>query len=165
VRSAADCQRCHHAAQGREQCATCHAAASLRQSLNTRPRTIRLVVNGAAQTRSIAFDHSRHGSVACVQCHTNPVSRAPEDGVCASCHTSHHQATSTCTTCHAGANALAKHTAAAHTSCSSASCHGEKASGLPASREFCLVCHSAQVRHQPGKVCETCHHVTAAARR
>jgi hypothetical protein len=163
VRSAADCQRCHHTGTAREQCATCHSSSSLRQPLNSRPRSLRLSINNATQTRSIAFDHSRHGSLACVQCHTNPVSRAPEDGVCANCHDNHHQPTATCTTCHAGAGALAKHTVAAHTAC--ATCHGEKAARLQPTREFCLVCHSAQVRHQPGKVCETCHHVTTAARR
>ena len=159
VRSVADCQRCHHAAPGREQCNTCHAPATLRRPLSTRPRLLRLAVNNASETRSIPFDHARHGGVACAQCHTNPVSRVPEEGVCASCHSSHHQATSACTTCHGGANAIARHTAASHTSCASAACHGERASGLPASREFCLTCHSAQARHQPGRVCETCHHV------
>lgn len=163
VRSAADCQRCHHVGAGRDQCATCHATTSLRRSLNS-PRTMRLAVNNATETRTIAFDHTRHTSVACVQCHANPVSRAPEEGLCASCHGDHHQAASVCTTCHAGAGALAKHTAASHTTCSSASCHGEKANGLTPTREFCLTCHAAQIRHQPGKVCETCHHVTAMTR-
>ncbi|MFI5052583.1 MAG: hypothetical protein ACHQBP_06615 [Acidimicrobiales bacterium] len=163
VRSAADCQRCHHAAAGRDQCATCHVQSSLGQSLNSRPRMLRLSINSATESRSIAFNHARHSGVACVQCHSNPVSRAPEEGVCATCHDSHHRAASTCTTCHAGANALAKHTAASHTAC--ASCHGEKAARLTPTREFCLVCHSAQVRHQPGKVCETCHHVVTPGTR
>ena len=134
VRSAADCGRCHHVGAGREQCATCHSAASLRQPLSSQPRTLRLVANRATPSRSIPFDHGRHSSVACVQCHTNPVSRAPEGAECSSCHASHHQATSACTTCHAGAAALAKHATGSHTSCASASCHGPRAAGLPATR-------------------------------
>jgi hypothetical protein len=162
VRTSQDCHRCHHVGAAREQCATCHTSSELRRPLSGQPRTFRLLANRASVSRLIAFEHGRHTAIACAQCHSDPVSRAPQGAECASCHSSHHLATSSCTTCHAAANALAGHTAADHPNCASASCHGARASGLPASREACLVCHSAQASHVPGRVCEQCHRVTAA---
>jgi hypothetical protein len=159
VRSPADCQRCHHVGAGRDQCVTCHTTADLRRSVQERARAFPLLANRATVTRRIAFDHERHAAVSCVRCHSNPVSRAPEGADCASCHASHHRSSSDCTTCHAAASPLAKHRAEDHPSCATASCHGARAQGLPASREACLMCHTAQVRHVPGRACEQCHRV------
>jgi len=161
VRSATDCQRCHHSGAGREQCATCHSPADLRQPLASRDRAFRLAAGRATVSRRIPFEHPRHAAVPCAQCHTDPVSRSPGGADCASCHASHHQAASDCTTCHAAASALAKHSAADHPNCATASCHGSAAAGLPASREACLICHTAQARHVPGRACEQCHRVMA----
>jgi hypothetical protein len=161
VRGAADCQRCHHQGPGREQCASCHAADQLRRPLDRQARTFQLAAGGATVTRHVPLDHQRHASVACVRCHSNPISRAPDGADCASCHANHHQATSTCTTCHGTANALGKHRAADHPNCASASCHGARAAGLPNSREACLTCHRAQTQHVPGRACEQCHRVMA----
>jgi nitrate/TMAO reductase-like tetraheme cytochrome c subunit len=165
VRSVADCQRCHHVGASRDQCATCHAPASLRQPLNTLSREFRLVATHTAARRSVPFEHARHLSVACTQCHTNPVSRAPEGADCSGCHASHHKPTAVCTTCHAGASTKAKHTVQAHGNCASAACHGQRAAGLPSTRETCLICHSVQARHMPGRACESCHGVSRTGAR
>ncbi|MDP3774819.1 MAG: NapC/NirT family cytochrome c [Gemmatimonadales bacterium] len=165
VRATADCQRCHHAGPDRQQCASCHAPMDLRRVAAAEPRSFRLLASRATVTRRLPFDHQRHTAVMCAQCHSNPMSRAPESADCASCHASHHRSAANCVACHAGANPLASHRAADHATCATASCHGERAAALPASREACLMCHTGQTRHLPGRNCEQCHRVTAAGSR
>jgi nitrate/TMAO reductase-like tetraheme cytochrome c subunit len=161
IRSAADCERCHHVGPGRDRCATCHDAAALgRAALETR-QSFRLAANQATVTRQLPFEHQRHVSFACTRCHTDPVSRAPAGAQCAACHANHHTAAANCVACHAGAGALALHKAGDHANCTSASCHGSRAANLPASRAMCLMCHTAQTRHAPGRICEQCHRVLA----
>ena len=165
VKSAADCARCHHTGAGRDQCATCHRGASLAPTALQTMQTYRLAVKNAAVTRRLPFDHQRHQSVTCVRCHSNPVSRAAEGAECASCHANHHRPDANCVACHAGANPIAAHKPGAHPNCASAACHGTRAANLPATREMCLMCHTNQTRHAPGKVCEQCHQVTARGTR
>ncbi len=160
VRSAQDCQRCHHTGRGREQCAACHRSVTARRGAAPE-RSFALAAGGRTVTRRIRFDHQRHAAVACTQCHSSVPSRAPESADCAGCHTQHHQATADCTTCHGAANALATHSRADHTGCAAARCHGQRAASLPASREACIVCHSAQTTHMPGRSCDQCHRVAA----
>jgi len=161
VRSAADCQRCHHSGPERLQCASCHDVAALDRAVLQTQRTFQVAAQRAPVTRRLPFEHQRHTTFVCVQCHSNPVSRAPDDADCASCHGAHHRAAANCVACHAGANALALHKAADHPNCASASCHGARAANLPATREMCLTCHTSQVRHVPGRACEQCHKVLA----
>src|SRR5262249_29517411 len=130
-----------------------------RSAANPRPFT--LVASRRTVTRRIRFDHGQHNAIACTQCHTNSLTRAPEGGDCAGCHAQHHRPEADCTACHASANALATHTLQDHKSCASANCHAQRAASLPTSREACLVCHSAQQAHQPGKLCDQCHQVRA----
>ncbi len=165
VRSSADCARCHHTGPGRDQCATCHRGATAAPPSLQTAQTYRLAVQNRSETRRLPFDHQRHQSVACVRCHTNPVSRAAEGAECAACHASHHRPDANCVACHAGANPIAAHKPADHPNCASTACHGARAANLPATREMCLMCHVTQTRHAPGKVCEQCHQVTARGTR
>ncbi|HVO35116.1 MAG TPA: hypothetical protein VMT21_06090, partial [Gemmatimonadales bacterium] len=165
VKSAADCERCHHVGAAREQCATCHRGATFPSAVLQTQQTYALVAKSATVTRRLPFDHGRHESVPCVRCHTNPVSRAPESAACASCHANHHRPDANCVACHAGANPIASHKPSDHPNCASAACHGPRAAGLPATREMCLMCHTTQTRHAPGQVCEQCHKVLARGTR
>jgi nitrate/TMAO reductase-like tetraheme cytochrome c subunit len=159
VRSARDCQRCHHAGPSREQCAACHRTVGRRPGAAPE-RSLALIAGNKSVTRRIRFDHDRHAQVACTRCHADALTRAPAVD-CASCHAPHHRPEAACTTCHAGANALAAHTRADHPNCATAACHGQRGANLPASREACLVCHASQANHQPGKLCDQCHRVVA----
>jgi hypothetical protein len=161
IRSAADCQRCHHVGPGRDRCVTCHDSGPLNRAALEPRQTFRLAANQATITRRLPFQHQRHEGIACARCHADPVSRAPASGLCATCHASHHTAAADCAACHAGANALALHKVGDHATCASASCHGARAAALPDTRAMCLMCHTAQTRHAPGKVCEQCHRVLA----
>ena len=109
VKSAADCARCHHTGAGREQCATCHRGATFPSGTLQTLQTYTLTAKNATVTRRLPFDHQRHQSVACVRCHTNPVSRAAEGAACAACHANHHRPDANCVACHAGANPIAVH--------------------------------------------------------
>ena len=163
IRSIADCQRCHHSGPERAQCATCHDVAALSRSTLQARQTFQLVAKSAVVTRDLPFPHQRHQAFACVRCHTDPVSRAPDGAQCAGCHASHHTATATCRACHGAADALTLHKVTDHPNCASAACHGARAQGLPDSREMCLTCHAAQVRHVPGQQCDQCHKVLAGS--
>jgi nitrate/TMAO reductase-like tetraheme cytochrome c subunit len=161
VRTPADCQRCHHAGPGRTQCATCHSPVAQAATLQTQ-RTFPVVAKKGTVTRRLPFEHQRHQTVECTRCHTNPLTRASDGADCASCHASHHRPAANCVACHAGANALTTHSAADHPNCAAASCHDVRAANLPSSREMCLMCHTAQQRHAPGKTCNQCHQVVAS---
>ena len=164
IRSVADCERCHHSGPDRAQCSTCHDVGALQRTTLPTRRTLHLVAGpggGATVTRELPFPHQRHANVACIRCHTNPVTRAPDGAQCADCHAQHHTAAADCTACHGAANALALHKVTDHPNCASASCHGARAANLPDSRAMCLVCHTAQVRHVPGRQCDQCHQVLA----
>jgi hypothetical protein len=160
VRSARDCQRCHHAGPQREQCASCHRSVAARRGAAPE-RAFTLAAGGRTVTRRIRFDHERHGAVACTSCHTAALTRAPDGADCAACHAQHHRPTAACTTCHGAANAILAHRRADHVGCASAQCHGPRAAGLPASREACLICHASQTNHMPGRLCDQCHRVAA----
>jgi hypothetical protein len=159
VNSVADCQRCHHSGPERTQCSTCHDVAALDRATLQTEQSFLVVAKHATEARRLPFEHARHQGFPCAQCHNNPLSRAPDGAACATCHASHHRPAANCAACHAGANGLTTHKVADHPNCASASCHGSRAANLPATREMCLMCHTAQARHVPGKVCEQCHKV------
>jgi nitrate/TMAO reductase-like tetraheme cytochrome c subunit len=161
IRSAADCQRCHHVGPGRDRCASCHDTAALDARTLQTEQTFRLAAAREVVTRDLPFPHERHRAFVCVRCHTAPVTRASAGAECASCHASHHTAAADCAACHAGARPLAAHKVSDHTNCARAACHGARAANLPATRAMCLTCHTAQTHHEPGKVCEQCHRVLA----
>ena len=159
VKSLADCQSCHHSGPDRTQCSTCHDVAALEHTTLQTMQTFTVTAKHATETRRLPFEHARHQSFACTQCHTNTVSRAPEGATCANCHASHHAAAANCVACHAATRPILAHKAADHPNC--ATCHGERAANLPATRAMCLMCHTAQTRHVPGRPCEQCHKVLA----
>jgi hypothetical protein len=163
IRSEQDCEKCHHVGPSREECTQCHNIARFRRGA-PEPRTFQITASRATITLRMRFDHQQHGEIPCQRCHGDAMSRAPIGADCAGCHSQHHGATADCTQCHQGANALAKHTVADHTRCSTPACHGQQAQTLPASsREACLVCHSAQRQHIPGRACITCHPVRGSS--
>ena len=106
IKSLADCQRCHHSGPRRVQCASCHDVAALEQATLETRQTLHLNAAQAVVTRDLPFPHRAHERVACVQCHTNPVSRAPDGAQCASCHASHHTAAADCGECHRAADPI-----------------------------------------------------------
>ena len=162
VRSSSDCMACHHGGAQRQDCARCHNLATMRR-LPLRPRTFALTANRATVTISMRFTHTPHAALPCTQCHGPAPARAPDQTNCNSCHAPHHGPGATCSTCHSGANLLQTHERTSHTTCATAACHGAAAADLPTSREACLVCHTAQQEHMPGRLCTTCHPVRGSS--
>jgi len=159
VRSVTDCQGCHHGGAERVVCSACHDVGALGRATIQTTQTFPVAAKHATETRRLPFEHAKHQGFVCTQCHSNAVSRAPDGAACATCHASHHTAAANCVVCHAATRPIAAHKAADHPNC--ASCHGARAANLPATREMCLMCHTAQTRHVPGKPCEQCHKVLA----
>jgi hypothetical protein len=166
VKTEADCQRCHHSttpggamsgAPART-CTSCHASSQLRTAI-AETLTVKLSVWKEPRAKVLAFPHDQHGSVACVSCHSTPVTMAvPASGNCASCHEKHHTPDNRCMSCHATPKAA--HTREAHLGCQSAQCHApQSVSALKPQRNVCLTCHSDKVNHKPGKECAACHQV------
>jgi nitrate/TMAO reductase-like tetraheme cytochrome c subunit len=146
------CMACHHGAQQRAQCSTCHKTEPL--SPYTVPVTFAITARRDPVTRPLAFTHARHGEVACTRCHGNDVKRSVSATTCTTCHADHHGAEANCASCHP--NARAGHDRLAHASC--ASCHTDAhLAALPKSRALCLVCHQEQRNHYPTGDCATCH--------
>ena len=162
VRGPGDCMSCHHGGARRQNCALCHDVPTMRR-LPVRPRTFTFRATGAQVTMSIRFTHAPHGALPCAQCHGAEPARTPDQTNCGSCHELHHGPDATCTNCHSGASLLSKHSRASHATCATASCHGAAAAGLPTSRQSCLVCHTTQEAHMPGRSCVTCHPVSGAS--
>jgi hypothetical protein len=158
VRTQQDCQRCHHQGPGREQCSACHNLARL-QRPQPQARAFQLSVSRDPVTISLRFDHQQHGQVPCTTCHGDALSRAATQADCAACHGQHHRPDATCTACHAGTQALARHKRTDHNACATAECHGAAGANLPSSREACLVCHHAQRPHYASRLCINCHQV------
>ena len=159
VHSLADCQRCHHSGPDRVQCSTCHDVTALSRATLQTEQTFPVAAKHATETRRLPFEHAPHQGFACTQCHTNTVTRSPDGAACANCHASHHTAAANCVACHAATRPILVHKAADHPNC--VTCHGARAANLPATREMCLMCHTTQTRHVPGKPCEQCHKVLA----
>lgn len=153
----AGCIACHHGAQQRTPCATCHATTSLGQ--HTLPVTFAITARRDPVTRPLAFAHARHGKLECARCHANNVKRAVKS-TCADCHADHHGASADCATCHP--TARVGHDRLAHEGC--AGCHTDpRMAALPASRAMCIACHQEQRNHYPSGECASCHALDAHA--
>lgn len=156
IRSAADCQSCHHAGETRANCASCHRNVRAEPLLGmsfTRPAR-----NPVA--RPVRFAHAAHAEVRCDRCHAATNDHAPTNAVCAGCHDNHHTApAANCVACHQAAAALTTHRLADHNSCSASGCHASRGGRFPDTRATCIVCHQRQATHQAGKNCSTCHQV------
>ena len=162
VRTARDCQSCHHPAQPAQagqparECTACHSTAEI--GATRRPsQQVRLSVWKEPRTRPLRFDHDEHRAVRCTDCHVQPVTLAVERS-CAGCHAQHHEPTVTCTACHVPPKEA--HTRAAHLGCAGAGCHETRTvAPLVATRATCLTCHVDMARHRPGRECAACHQV------
>jgi len=152
------CQICHHQGPARSQCATCHEKEQL-------PATNEVTVQVAVpkhqpRPRTVAFAHSEHSGLSCVQCHTVPVSLAPESKVerCLTCHDDHHATNRDCAACHQTAEIDDVHALPvdAHAGC--VQCHqSATVARLTPTRSFCLTCHSPKVDHYAPTECTECH--------
>lgn len=154
--SPADCQACHHSPAGAAACGACHPSSELAGS---RRVNVSMTLSRATPARrhQLPFDHARHAGMACTACHIGALD-GPVNVDCAACHGAHREADLTCRTCHAapppGVHPIRVH----ETGCAGSACHDTPAlTALPRPRELCLACHGAQVDHQPGKACATCH--------
>jgi nitrate/TMAO reductase-like tetraheme cytochrome c subunit len=157
VKTAADCQSCHHAADRARGCEGCHASKTMAQPL-TLVRDVKLTVWTAPKSRSMRFTHPQHRALECQQCHT----RGPELAVtkdCASCHTEHHDAARDCRACHQGVKA--QHERSVHQGCGASGCHqGAEYQNMPTARQVCLSCHVDMSNHKRGGECADCHKMT-----
>jgi hypothetical protein len=152
------CQICHHQRPARSDCAACHQAEEVAPAL---PVTMQVTVpREEPRAREVGFEHGEHGEIACVQCHTEPVSLAPEPDVatCTACHDDHHVARRDCAACHRTDQVMEAHQPPvdAHQRCDQ--CHtSATVSALEPTRSFCLACHPSEVDHYEQKECTTCH--------
>lgn len=152
------CQRCHHRDPARLECSTCHRPDSVPATME---RHLSISAAGRPpQDRVVTFPHRRHARLGCTTCHGEPGSLLPVDSAatCQGCHAQHHEAGRDCATCHTNPSLLKIHgpPARVHVACDA--CHATaNIAALTPTRSFCLVCHRAQVDHQVGRECTTCH--------
>lgn len=152
------CQICHHQSPSRADCSRCHEPATL-------PEAVRVHVSIAAaakpaRDRPVAFRHERHTSLDCINCHGQPVTLAPVDSAttCRGCHANHHEVDRTCAGCHRTDTIRQVHARPVRVHVACDACHAAPTIALlTPTRSFCLVCHDAQVDHQPDRECATCH--------
>jgi len=159
IRTRDDCMACHHSAENRSLCTNCHGATGPAETkVVTTP--VRMPGWSSDRTRELSFEHARHRSVQCTECHTAARTNAVERE-CRSCHESHHRVESDrqCTACHAPAGEPV-HNRTVHLSCAGSGCHaaGTTATLAPA-RPVCLACHTGRTDHYPGRECASCHAV------
>ncbi len=152
------CQICHHQRPATSDCSTCHQSGELAAAL---PVTVQVAVpRHPLRPREVPFDHERHGEVACVRCHTMPVSLEPAAEVtgCAACHQDHHAVGRECASCHRTDRIMDAHRppVEAHRGCGG--CHASASvTALEPSRPFCLACHPGETDHYREKECSVCH--------
>lgn len=150
------CQLCHHQKAATADCAACHD--TLRADA-----ALALVIGAAGRPgreRAVAFQHTTHQAVRCVQCHDTPVSLVPSpaNATCRSCHADHHTERRACSACHGNADPRGTHASFAefHVGCDK--CHGgATVARLVPDRSFCLTCHADRREHEAGRECTTCH--------
>ena len=163
VRTARDCQSCHHAPQVVQGgCQRCHGPEEIEVAREI-SLPMRFEASGISRTRTAAFDHDAHQAIACAACHGEPVTLAT-NVTCESCHEDHHRPTAQCSDCH-GEPPPDAHTLAVHTEgCTGSGCHPDATYGrLTAGRETCLACHWDLAEHEPGQACARCHQVDGGA--
>ena len=152
-----ECLSCHHGPEQVFGCQQCHSSGP---DAVTRSETLHFAVWTESRERILTFDHLRHETVDCGECHSSGV-LLEFDQECTSCHVDHHQPASECTSCHVELP-LESHELDVHLGCGGAECHED---ALPAetagSRTSCLSCHREQVEHEVGGDCASCHQVGA----
>ncbi|HJR17716.1 MAG TPA: hypothetical protein VJ808_12740 [Gemmatimonadales bacterium] len=152
------CQICHHQRPARSDCSTCHQKDELEAPM---PAQVDVAVREhPPRTRAVAFAHTEHSELECVQCHTSPVTLRPEQKIeaCISCHDAHHADARNCASCHRTSQIVEAHARPvdAHASCDQ--CHeAGTVAGLMPTRAFCLTCHSPETDHYAPRECTECH--------
>jgi hypothetical protein len=148
----AECNACHHGSAQTRACLDCH------QSTPAGSRQVRVAVRiagRAAASRELAFDHERHESLRCTECHAD-APRVATPRPCTECHREHHRPGARCLTCHSPEREA--HDRDAHRTCNGAGCHADATLiSLRSGRQVCLVCHARQETHEPGEDCARCH--------
>jgi len=151
----AECQACHHRADPPRDCARCHVAAERAAPL---PVVVSFTAAGRTSERTLRFEHVRHDTLDCTQCHTPPAVLPVR--TCTTCHDNHHRAGADCTLCHQQP-APSAHDLSTHRGCAGAGCHTDaRVLSLPLTRPVCLACHRDRVDHEPGRQCAECHLIT-----
>ena len=152
------CQICHHEAPARSRCSVCHQPEEIAAG---RPLTVEIAIpRKPARPRPVVFEHATHERVACVQCHTAPVTLAPDPRAraCVACHDQHHTSQATCAACHRTAQITQAHAPPADGHAGCTECHDQSTvAQLTPGRQFCLTCHSTSVDHYAPKECSRCH--------
>ena len=164
VTEIADCRSCHHAGEPAEDCASCHRRPVLagRGPFSVQQRLAFSVLDQPIQ-RALPFGHAEHVEPTCATCHQAGLTRPPDTGACATCHTEHHAVGATCMSCHEQPVASA-HTVENHVTCGGSGCHENPAyDAVPRDRQGCLACHQDLVEHRPGQECAECHALPGAA--
>ncbi len=150
-----ECLSCHHSAEQRASCTTCHDPPPGPLSVE---RRIHTSVWPEARVRSLTFPHARHSGLECRTCHQGPP-LLPVTRTCGSCHVTHHGPNADCSTCHEEPP-RSVHGLSVHVSCSGSGCHAEdKVAFITSTRAACLLCHRDRVQHESGQDCAACHRV------
>lgn len=157
VTSVRGCRECHHTGpQIAAQCTNCHTQAEVQGQLHRVDQPLRLTAGNRTPVRRLPFSHRQHPQIACVNCHTETLTRAVTR-TCDGCHVDHHRPAATCMNCHAKPPHGA-HDLNSHLTCSGSGCHTALPfQGVPRTRNACLSCHQDLVRHEPGQECVKCH--------
>ncbi|MEX2177212.1 MAG: hypothetical protein WD801_00785 [Gemmatimonadaceae bacterium] len=151
------CAICHHQAPAADKCASCHRT---ERYAGPKHATVTVTVPGRSPNpRPVDFLHARHSARSCVECHTTPVTLSPAQALCQDCHSEHHAADRTCSSCHAIVEPKAEHKTLemAHQRCDA--CHtATTVERLTPARSFCSTCHAAKAKdHYDRKECSVCH--------
>lgn len=152
--ASAECAACHHRNATNRDCGSCHQ----RAELGPRPvlASVATASGARVRVRRLTFAHERHSALSCTGCHAEPVTRSfGED--CSLCHTAHHRPEATCISCH-DAGQVDAHQNVVHAGCAGGGCHeAATVTRFQPTRNVCLVCHTAQVDHEAGQECRSCH--------
>ena len=156
------CAICHHQAPAQSRCASCHKPAEYSGPIAA--TAIVTVPGHAPRPRQVEFRHAIHADRVCRDCHTTPVTLAPDPAkaACKDCHENHHAAGRNCSSCHAPVQPMSSHESvqASHQRCDA--CHtAATIARLTPTRSFCAACHVEKAKdHFDNKECTTCHFLT-----
>lgn len=151
------CQICHHQAAASSNCRQCHGETETAPALPA--RVVITVPRQPSRAREVSFQHQTHAALRCVDCHTTPVSLAPDSAVtsCVGCHARHHEKDRNCTACHYTTQVVAAHRRPVEVHARCDACHASATvTELVPTRSLCLTCHSGQ-DHYPPRECTVCH--------
>ncbi len=159
------CAICHHEALTQTPCASCHQT---QEYSAAKQITVTVQVDGhQPNPRTVEFFHARHEARPCLECHSTPVTRAlsTEKAQCRDCHTEHHAADRTCSSCHKIADPKVEHKTleSAHLRCDA--CHTTTTiEQLTPTRSLCSTCHVAKaMNHYDARECSVCHFLAEPA--